>query len=111
MSQTRILCEKCGAPQCYCKCERKPSSGDNSPSVASTDLFDCPYCGGRPVYAFCMGEHWVRCDTEMCQYETDFHKSEAEAKDAWNKQVLASRLILNKSNPTVEGRTAKGQQA
>jgi hypothetical protein len=50
------------------------------------------------VYITCMGEHWVRCNTDMCQYETDFHKREAEAKDAWNKQVLASRLILDKSN-------------
>lgn len=69
-----------------------------APVVASNELFDCPYCGGRPVYITCMGEHWVRCNTDMCQYETDFHKREAEAKDAWNKQVLASRLILDKSN-------------
>ena len=40
MSQTRILCENCGAPQCYCKCERKPSPSDTLPSVAFTALFD-----------------------------------------------------------------------
>ena len=33
MSQTRILCENCGAPQCYCNCEPKPLSGDKPPSV------------------------------------------------------------------------------
>ena len=73
-------------------------SKTEAPVVAPTELFDCPYCQGRPVYAFCLGEHWVRCNTDMCQYETDFHASEAEAKDAWNKQVLASMLILSKSN-------------
>lgn len=38
MSQTRILCETCGAPQCYCKCERKPSPCHKPTSVAPTEL-------------------------------------------------------------------------
>lgn len=33
MSQTRIMCENCGAPQCYCQCEQKPTHGDQPPSV------------------------------------------------------------------------------
>ena len=42
MSQTRILCENCGAPQCYCNCEPKPLSGDKPPSAPLQPVVQTP---------------------------------------------------------------------
>lgn len=50
MSQTRLLCEKCGFPQCYCTCPRPESqSAGTAPESGATPLVGTGGMVGLPA--------------------------------------------------------------
>ena len=47
-----------------------------------TELRECPFCGGMPVYSSGMGEYWVLCSD--CKASGKLYSSVETAADMWN---------------------------
>ncbi len=53
--------------------------------IPSSELMRCPFCGGDAIGLRTHYDYVIKC--QCCTAQTSFHKTEEDAKAAWNRRV------------------------